>query len=228
MFSPEEDPSRPKRERWWRSVFIVLATMYVALLLAGLLVEILGGFTQILLIVFTAWLLAFVLAVVSVPGPSPLALGALLCVAALVLLGTGVPPRHLAPRLLVGLPVVVFALLLPFVATGPDRSVGPVLVSEAGLAAAWTVLAKGLTGVLAAVAFGFSANEVIIFGIALNLVAGRLREEPSAALAATYLYHLTQAHAFIDGNSESARARSTSSSRSTTTTSKRRRMSSMT
>ena len=35
-------------------------------------------------------LLAFVLAVVSVPGPSPLALGALLCVAALVLLGTGV------------------------------------------------------------------------------------------------------------------------------------------
>jgi predicted PurR-regulated permease PerM len=61
MFSPEEDPSRPKRERWWRSVFIVLATIYVALLLAGLLVEILGGFTQILLIVFTAWLLAFVL-----------------------------------------------------------------------------------------------------------------------------------------------------------------------
>ena len=61
MFSPEEDPSRPKRERWWRSVFIVLATIYVALLLAGLLVEILGGFTQILLILFTAWLLAFVL-----------------------------------------------------------------------------------------------------------------------------------------------------------------------
>ena len=61
MFSPEEDPSRPKRERWWRSVFIVLATIYVALLLAGLLVEILGGFTQILLILFIAWLLAFVL-----------------------------------------------------------------------------------------------------------------------------------------------------------------------
>ena len=61
MFSPEEDPSRPKRERWWRSVFIVLATIYVALLLAGLLVEILGGFTPILLILFTAWLLAFVL-----------------------------------------------------------------------------------------------------------------------------------------------------------------------
>ncbi|MDQ2674927.1 MAG: AI-2E family transporter [Chloroflexota bacterium] len=61
MFDPEADPSRHKRERWWRGLFIVLATIYVALLLASLLVDILGGFTRILLIVFVAWLLAFVL-----------------------------------------------------------------------------------------------------------------------------------------------------------------------
>jgi predicted PurR-regulated permease PerM len=61
MFDPDADPSRHKRERWWRGLFIVLATVYVALLLAGLLVDILGGFTRILLIVFIAWLLAFVL-----------------------------------------------------------------------------------------------------------------------------------------------------------------------
>jgi predicted PurR-regulated permease PerM len=61
MFSPDADPSRAKRERWWRGIFIVLATVYVALLLAGLLVNILGGFTRILLILFAAWLLAFVL-----------------------------------------------------------------------------------------------------------------------------------------------------------------------
>ncbi len=61
MFSPDADPSRAKRERWWRGIFIVLATVYVALLLAALLVDILGGFTRILLIVFVAWLLAFVL-----------------------------------------------------------------------------------------------------------------------------------------------------------------------
>jgi predicted PurR-regulated permease PerM len=61
MFTPEADPSRGKRERWWRGVFIVLATVYVALLLAALLVDILGGFTRILLILFVAWLLAFVL-----------------------------------------------------------------------------------------------------------------------------------------------------------------------
>lgn len=61
MFSLDADPSRPRRERWWRGVFIVLATVYVALLLAALLVDILGGFTRILLILFVAWLLAFVL-----------------------------------------------------------------------------------------------------------------------------------------------------------------------
>ena len=61
MFSQGADPARAKRERWWRGVFIVLATVYVALLLAALLVDILGGFTRILLILFVAWLLAFVL-----------------------------------------------------------------------------------------------------------------------------------------------------------------------
>ncbi len=61
MFDPDADPSRHKRERWWRGLFIVLATVYVALLLAAMLVDILGGFTRILLILFIAWLLAFVL-----------------------------------------------------------------------------------------------------------------------------------------------------------------------
>ena len=52
---------RGRRERWWRSVFLVVATVYVSLLLVGLLLRVLGGFAQIALIVFMAWLLAFVL-----------------------------------------------------------------------------------------------------------------------------------------------------------------------
>lgn len=61
MDTLNHEESRGRRERWWRSAFIVLATIYVALLLAALLVQILGGFTQILLILFVAGLLAFVL-----------------------------------------------------------------------------------------------------------------------------------------------------------------------
>lgn len=61
MVTPEEASVRGKRERWWRAAFIVLATIYVALLLARILVDVLSGFTQIVLILFMAWLLAFVL-----------------------------------------------------------------------------------------------------------------------------------------------------------------------
>lgn len=57
---PERD-RRARREQWWRSAFLVIATIYVSLLLIGLLVRILGGFVQIALILFVAWLLAFVL-----------------------------------------------------------------------------------------------------------------------------------------------------------------------
>ena len=62
VINSDDEFSRAKRERWWRSAFIILATVYVGLLLIGLLVQILGGFTQILLVLFVAWLLAFVLA----------------------------------------------------------------------------------------------------------------------------------------------------------------------
>ena len=64
MIAPMEarhDPTRARRERWWRSVFIILATVYVALLLLGLVLQILGGFSQIALTIFVAWLLAFIL-----------------------------------------------------------------------------------------------------------------------------------------------------------------------
>jgi predicted PurR-regulated permease PerM len=61
MLTPEEEAARGRRERWWRSAFIILATVYVGLLLLGLVIQILAGFTQIVLVVFMAWLLAFVL-----------------------------------------------------------------------------------------------------------------------------------------------------------------------
>jgi len=55
------DSSRRRRERWWRYALLVLATVYVGLLLIRSVVGIMSGFAQILLILFMAWLLAFVL-----------------------------------------------------------------------------------------------------------------------------------------------------------------------
>jgi predicted PurR-regulated permease PerM len=57
----EDQLARGRRERWWRSTFVIIATVYVSLLLIGLLLDILSGFVQIALTLFIAWLLAFVL-----------------------------------------------------------------------------------------------------------------------------------------------------------------------
>ncbi|HEY8772745.1 MAG TPA: AI-2E family transporter [Candidatus Limnocylindria bacterium] len=49
------------RERWWLLAFLVLGSAYFGVLLIQILIEFLGGFSQILLILFLAWLLAFVM-----------------------------------------------------------------------------------------------------------------------------------------------------------------------
>ena len=92
MEAQADDTARSRRERWWRSLFLVVATVYVSLLLIGLLFQILSGFTQIALIVFLAWLLAFVLSPVvawitaRTSWPRAVTIG---IVYAITLLGTG-------------------------------------------------------------------------------------------------------------------------------------------
>jgi cobalt/nickel transport system permease protein len=61
-----------------------------------------------------------------------------------------VPAGYLARRMVVEVPFVLFAALMPFVATGPRVEVLGVAVSEAGLLGAWGLLVKGTLGVLAA------------------------------------------------------------------------------
>lgn len=60
-----------------------------------------------------------------------------------------VPFGYIAKRMVVEVPFVVFALLMPFVATGPRVDVLGLTVSEAGVLAAWGLLAKGTLGVMA-------------------------------------------------------------------------------
>jgi putative heme transporter len=64
-----EDPSTTSgfgaRERRWLLAFLVLGSAYFAVLLIQLMLNFLGGFSQILLILFLAWLLAFVMSPVA-------------------------------------------------------------------------------------------------------------------------------------------------------------------
>ncbi|MGY1710400.1 cobalt ECF transporter T component CbiQ [Geodermatophilus sp. SYSU D00758] len=97
--------------------------------------------------------LAFAVVVVATPvhaGWAPAAYGGYL----LLVLGAAavarVGPRRLVRGLVVEIPFVVFALLLPVVAHGPRVEVGGLSLSESGLAAAGGLLAKATLAVLAA------------------------------------------------------------------------------
>jgi len=94
-------------------------------------------------------LLGFVLVVVATPREWYWAFAAYFAVLAVVVAISRVPPTYLLKRMVVEIPFVVFALLLPFVAHGPQTEVLGVSVSQSGLLAAWGLLVKGTLGVLA-------------------------------------------------------------------------------
>ena len=75
------------------------------------------------------------------------------CIAVVVAISR-VPPTYLLKRMVVELPFVVFALLLPFVATGPaDRGARPV-AQRVRAARRLGLLVKGTLGVLASLTAG--------------------------------------------------------------------------
>jgi len=94
-------------------------------------------------------LLGFMLVVVATPRQAY----AVFAPWAAVLLGvvalSRVPVRYLLPRMVVEVPFVVFAVLMPFIAHGPQTEVLGVSVSEPGLVAGVALLIKGTIGVLA-------------------------------------------------------------------------------
>jgi len=94
-------------------------------------------------------LVGFVLVVVATLKDWFLAYAAYLAVIVGVIAVSKVPPTYILKRMVVELPFVVFALLLPFVAQGPRTEVLGLSLSESGLLAAWGLLAKGTLGVLA-------------------------------------------------------------------------------
>lgn len=94
-------------------------------------------------------LLGFVLVVVATPREWFWVYAGYLAVIAVVVAVSRVPATYLLKRMVVEVPFVVFALLLPFVAHGPRTEVVGLSLSESGLLSAWGLLAKGTLGVLA-------------------------------------------------------------------------------
>ena len=75
-----------------------------------------------------------------------------------------VPATYLLKRMVVEVPFVVFAVLMPFIATGPRVEVLGVAVSAGGLAAAWALLVKGTLGVLASLTLAATTEPRDLLG----------------------------------------------------------------
>jgi cobalt/nickel transport system permease protein len=71
-----------------------------------------------------------------------------------------VPAPYLLKRMVVEVPFLVFALLMPFIATGPQVELLGLHLSEAGLLAAWGLLAKGTIGVVAGLTLAATTEPV--------------------------------------------------------------------
>jgi cobalt/nickel transport system permease protein len=85
-------------------------------------------------------------------------------------------------RMLIEVPFVVFALLLPFLATGPRVEVLGISVSETGLVGAWNILAKGSIGVAASILLA-ATTELRDLLLALE----RLRVPPVLVQIASFM-----------------------------------------
>lgn len=94
-------------------------------------------------------LLGFMIGVVATPDDAYAAFAGYLLVLGAVVLISRVPPTYLLKRMVVEVPFVFFAVLLPFVARGPRIEVLGLSLSESGLLAGFGLLATATLGVIA-------------------------------------------------------------------------------
>ncbi|MGW7364569.1 cobalt ECF transporter T component CbiQ [Streptomyces sp. NPDC054841] len=95
--------------------------------------------------------LGFVLVVVSTPREAVWAFGLYAVLLGVVTAVARVPAGFLLRRLLIEIPFVAFALLMPFVVPGERTEWLGISLSVPGLWGAWNILAKGTLGVAASV-----------------------------------------------------------------------------
>ncbi|MEO5876967.1 MAG: CbiQ family ECF transporter T component, partial [Streptosporangiaceae bacterium] len=126
--------------------------------------------------------LAFVVTVVATPREQMWAFAGYGLLLALVAVLARVPFRLLARRVLIEIPFVGFAVLMPFIATGPKVTLLGLQLSESGLWGAWSILVKGTLGVIASILLA-STTEPRILLLGLE----RLRMPPLLTQIATFM-----------------------------------------
>jgi cobalt/nickel transport system permease protein len=104
-------------------------------------------------------LVAFVLLVVATPVDQYWAFGVHAVLVAAVVAAAGLRPGLVLRRMSVEIPFVLFAVLLPFVARGPQVELLGLSVSRSGLLAAWGILAKGTLGVAGSVVLAATTRQ---------------------------------------------------------------------
>ncbi|MFD5803494.1 cobalt ECF transporter T component CbiQ [Streptomyces sp. NPDC127020] len=125
---------------------------------------------------------AFVVVVVSTPREAMWAFGLYALLLGAVAYAARVPAGFLLKRLLIEVPFVAFAVLMPFVAEGERVEVLGMSLSVNGLWGAWNVLAKGTLGVAASVLL---ASTTELRSLLLGLQ--RLRLPPLLVQIATFM-----------------------------------------
>jgi cobalt/nickel transport system permease protein len=99
----------------------------------------------------TLGLLVFVFAVVAIPRQAFWAHGLAACLLLGVIILAELPPGFVARRMLVEIPILIFALLLPFLGRGETVRVLGMTLSVEGLWGAWVILAKASLGLGASI-----------------------------------------------------------------------------
>ncbi|WP_019630281.1 cobalt ECF transporter T component CbiQ [Actinomadura atramentaria] len=110
--------------------------------------------------------LLFVLAVVATPRERVWAFAGYAVLLAVVAAVARIPAGLVLRRVVIEVPFVAFAFLLPFIAEGERIAVLGVRVSEDGLWGAWNILAKGTLGVVASILLASTTEpRVLLLGI---------------------------------------------------------------
>ncbi|MFD7920770.1 cobalt ECF transporter T component CbiQ [Streptomyces sp. NPDC059740] len=124
----------------------------------------------------------FVLVVVSTPRAAFWAFALYAVLLAAVTAAARVPAAFLLRRLLIEVPFVAFAVLMPFVSQGPQVHALGMDLSVSGLWGAWNVLAKGTLGVATSVLLATTTElRALLLGLQ------RLRMPPLLVQIASFM-----------------------------------------